>query len=389
MGMKRDVVVIGGGAAGLMAAIEAGKRGRSVLVLEHAEKVGKKILISGGGRCNFTNVGARAETYLSSNPHFVRSALARYTSADFIGLVEKHRVPYHEKKLGQLFCDDSSNRIVDLLLREAEWARVEIRTQQEVLEVEKTDGFRVQTARESIDANSVIAAAGGLSIPKMGATDFVHRLARRFELRIVPPRPGLVPFTLSGPDLERLRSLSGVSADVQASCNGASFRENLLFTHRGLSGPAILQVSSYWDPGSTVTIDLLPEFPGDSLLADLRPGMKIANWLAQYLPRRFVEAWVEPAMAERNVGTVSKSDLEKLYQSLHRWQVSPAGTEGFAKAEVTVGGVNTDDLSSKTMEARRVPGLFFVGEGVDVTGWLGGYNFQWAWASGWTAGQYA
>lgn len=384
-----DVVVIGGGAAGLMAAIEAGKRGRSVIVLERADRLGKKILISGGGRCNFTNIDARPESYLSQNSHFPRSALARYTPADFIALVERHRVPYHEKKLGQLFCDDSSRRIVNLLRAESAEAGVEIRLNQEVLDVEKSDRFRISLKEGAIVARSVVVATGGLSIPKMGATDFALRLARRFGLRVIPPRPGLVPLTLSPETLRHLQKLSGISIDTSISCNGASFHENLLFTHRGLSGPAILQISSFWHGGDALLIDLLPELSNEAILADLRGGMKTGNWLATHLPRRFVDVWLDRNAAGLPTAQLSRSDTQKLLHALRNWEVVPTGTEGYAKAEVTVGGVDTDELSSKSMEVRKIPGLFLIGEAVDVTGWLGGYNFQWAWASGWAAGQFA
>lgn len=384
-----DVVVIGGGAAGLMAAIEAGKRGRSVIVLERADRLGKKILISGGGRCNFTNIDARPESYLSQNSHFPRSALARYTPADFIALVERHRVPYHEKKLGQLFCDDSSRRIVNLLRAESAEADVEIRLNQEVLDVEKSDRFRISLKEGAIVARSVVVATGGLSIPKMGATDFALRLARRFGLRVIPPRPGLVPLTLSPETLRHLQKLSGISIDTSISCNGASFHENLLFTHRGLSGPAILQISSFWHGGDALLIDLLPELSNEAILADLRGGMKTGNWLATHLPRRFVDVWLDRNAAGLPTAQLSRSDTQKLLHALRNWEVVPTGTEGYAKAEVTVGGVDTDELSSKSMEVRKIPGLFLIGEAVDVTGWLGGYNFQWAWASGWAAGQFA
>jgi predicted Rossmann fold flavoprotein len=373
-----------------MCAIEAGKRGRSVVVLEQAAKVGKKILISGGGRCNFTNAEARPECYLSSNPHFPRSALARYTAADFIALVEKHRIRYHEKKLGQLFCDDSSREIVQLLLDEAAAAQVEVRVGQGVEQVERQDGhFRVRTQTAVYEASSVVVASGGLSIPKMGATDFGHRLAKNFGLRLVEPRPALVPLTWSQEDLVRYRDLSGISVDAKVSCGAAHFRENILFTHRGLSGPAILQISSYWKKGQPIVIDLLPEVTREQFGQEIRSGMKTGNWLSRLLPRRFVEVWLDPAWADRPAGALSRAEGEALEESLHQWTLQPAGTEGYAKAEVTLGGVDTNLLSSKTMEARNTPGLFFIGEAVDVTGWLGGYNFQWAWASGWVAGQFA
>lgn len=388
MTLFKDVVVVGGGAAGLMCAIEAGKRGRSVVVIEHAEKVGKKILISGGGRCNFTNIQARPECYLCGNPHFPRSALARYTPSDFIALVEKHEIAYHEKKLGQLFCDGSSRQIVQMLLDEAASAGVEIQLNQRVDGVKKTkDSFHIQTASGICECSSLVVASGGLSIPKMGATAFAHGLAHQFHLELVQPRPGLVPLTFSGPDLASFQALSGLSIDVAVSCSGMAFRENLLFTHRGLSGPAILQISSYWHSGDPIVVDLLPDMNREQFLAEMRTGMKTANWLSRHLPRRFVEAWLDPRLAAVPGARLSRENADSLEKSLHAWTVVLAGTEGYGKAEVTVGGVNTHGLSSKTMEARNTPGLFFIGEAVDVTGWLGGYNFQWAWASGWVAGQ--
>ncbi len=389
MTIETDVVVIGGGAAGLMCAIEAGKRGRSVVVLEHAEKVGKKILISGGGRCNFTNIGARPECYLCQNPHFHRSALARYTPADFTSLVEKHGIAYHEKKLGQLFCNGSSREIVRLLLDEAAAAGVSVRTGQRVERVETGDRFQVRTAAEAVfAASSVVVASGGLSIPKMGATDFGHRLARKLGIGLVAARPGLVPLTWSAGDRARFQGLSGISVDVTATTGGASFRENLLFTHRGLSGPAILQISSYWEAGREIVIDLLPDLGEEEFFAETRSGMKTANWLSRRLPRRFVEIWLDERLGNQPLAQLSRQKAAVLFQDLRHWRILPAGTEGYAKAEVTLGGVDTDHLSSKTLEARSTPGLFFIGEAVDVTGWLGGYNFQWAWASGWVAGQF-
>ncbi len=386
--VSRDVVVAGGGAAGLMCAIEAGKRGRSVVVLEHAEKIGKKILISGGGRCNFTNIHATADRYLSENPHFPRSALSRYTPADFIALVEKHRIAYHEKKLGQLFCDRSSREIVSMLLAEANAANVEIRIGCRIERIARSgDEFEIATSGGAYRASSVVIASGGLSIPKMGATPFGHQVARQFGLRLVEPRPGLVPFTLSAEQLREFRSLSGVSIDVTVSPGDVAFRENMLFTHRGLSGPAILQISSYWRSGETITIDLLPDLSDETFFREIRTGAKVANWLSRRLPRRFVDVWLDPRIRDRPGAQLTRREVEELHGRLRRWEIRPDGTEGYAKAEVTVGGVDTRELSSKTMEARRVRGLYFIGEAVDVTGWLGGYNFQWAWASGWVAGQ--
>src|SRR5690625_2180403 len=372
-----------------MCAIEAGNRGRSVILLERAEKIGKKILISGGGRCNFTNVNAAPDRYISSNPHFVRSALSRYLPTDFLALVEKLKIAWHEKKLGQLFCDQSSRQIVAMLQAEANAAGVEIQIKCDIQAVEKSDvSFRLRTSREELRASSVVVACGGLSIPKMGATAFGHQLARQFGLRLVDHRPGLVPLTLPQKQLANFRPLSGVSIDANVSFEKTAFRENILFTHRGLSGPAILQISSYWKPGKPIAIDLLPDLSDEFILREIRSGMKTGNWLAQHLPRRFVDVWLDPKIADRPGAQLSRKELEKLHQNIRQWEVFPNGTEGYAKAEVTIVGVDTRDLSGKTMESRKVPGLFFIGEAVDVTGWLGCYNFQWAWASGWVAGQF-
>ncbi len=385
---EKDVVVIGGGAAGLFCAIEAGKRGRKVVVLEHADRIGKKIAISGGGRCNFTNTNTRPDNFLSANPHFCKSALARYTPADFVSLVESHGIAYHEKKLGQLFCDDSSGRIIDMLLAECSDAAVEIVCQSTVRNVTKTDHFEVQTDKEKFLSQSLVIATGGLSIPPLGATDLGYRLATQFGLAIEQTRPGLVPFTLAREQLNKLTPLSGVSTPAEVSCRGKLFRENILVTHRGLSGPAILQISSYWQPGLLVTIDLLPD--GDALELLQQPESKeigLANLLAQFLPRRFAQAWCALNFTSLPIKQYTPSQLAAIADKLKRWQVSPTGTEGYKKAEVTAGGVSTAELSSQTMEAKKVPGLYFIGEVVDVTGELGGYNFQWAWASGYVAGR--
>ena len=375
-----DVVVLGGGAAGLMCAMRAGQRGRKVLLLDHAEKVGKKILISGGGRCNFTNREARPEAFLSANPHFSKSALARYTQHDFIDLVNKHRIAWHEKTLGQLFCDGSARQIVAMLLEECAAVGVDVRVAHKVTRVEKSDRFMVATDHGDFSASSVVLATGGLSIPKMGATGFAHEVARHFKLRVTDTRPALVPLTLPVPEI------SGVSLDVEARCGRASFREALLFTHRGLSGPAILQVSSYWKPGQEIVVDLLPDLDAASLLKErkrTRPKAELRTILAEVLPQRLAQGLApEGSMANQR-----DRDLEALATRLKMWTFVPTGTEGYAKAEVTLGGIDTDGLSSKTMEAKKVPGLFAIGEAVDVTGWLGGYNFQWAWSSGWVAGE--
>jgi predicted Rossmann fold flavoprotein len=379
-GRDFDVIVLGAGAAGLMCALRAGQRGRKVLVLEHADKVGKKILISGGGRCNFTNLGSRPEAFLSENPHFCKSALARYTQHDFIALVDKHRIPWHEKTLGQLFCDGSARQIVAMLLGECAAAGVDVRVAHRVTRVEKADRFTVATDHGDFAASVLILATGGLSIPKMGATGFTYDLARRFGLNIAETRPALVPLTLPVPEL------SGVSLDVVARCGRASFREAMLFTHRGLSGPAILQVSSYWREGQGIVIDLLPEVDAGSFLKErkrVRPRAELRTVLAEKLPQRLAQSLAP----EGTMATLRDRDLETLAGRLKGWAVVPTGTEGYAKAEVTAGGVDTGGLSSKTMEAKKVPGLYVVGEAVDVTGWLGGYNFQWAWSSGWVAGE--
>jgi predicted Rossmann fold flavoprotein len=387
--MKRDVIIIGGGAAGLMCAVEAGRRGRRVVVVEHNGSVGRKIAISGGGRCNFTNVHTTPKNFISANPHFAKSALARYTPADFIALVERHRIAYHEKKLGQLFCDESSRQIIDLLLRECASARVEVHTNCRVSEVHKDELFVVRTSRGTFESESLVVATGGLSIPKLGATDFGYRVARQFGLRIVPPAPALVPLTLAPRDLASLKELSGVSVPAVVRCSGAEFAENFLVTHRGLSGPAILQISSYWSRGDALAVDLLP---GKDALGILRAkggsGTELSTLLGFHLPKRFAQVWCELYAPSRPLKSYSATELQTIAEHLRDWRINPAGTEGFEKSEVTRGGVDTGELSSQTMEARRVPGLYFVGEVLDVTGQLGGYNFQWAWASGYAAGQY-
>lgn len=380
MNQAFDVVVLGGGAAGLMCAMRAGQRGRRVLLLDHAEKVGKKILISGGGRCNFTNRDARPEAFLSANPHFAKSALARYTQHDFIELVNKHRIAWHEKTLGQLFCDGSARQIVKMLLDECAAVGVDVRVAHKITRVEKADRFTVMTDHGDFSATSVVLATGGLSIPKMGATGFAHEVARHFKLRVTETRPALVPLTLPVPEI------SGVSLDVEARCDRARFREALLFTHRGLSGPAILQVSSYWKPGQEIVVDLLPDLDAGFFLKErkrTRPKAELRTILAEVLPQRLAQSLApEGLMANQR-----DRDLETLANRLKAWSFVPTGTEGYAKAEVTLGGIDTDGLSSKTMEAKKVPGLYAIGEAVDVTGWLGGYNFQWAWSSGWVAGE--
>ncbi|GGC45811.1 flavoprotein [Siccirubricoccus deserti] len=387
-----DVIVLGAGAAGLFAAISAGQRGRRVLLLDHAEEAGKKILISGGGRCNFTNLGCVPERFLSANRQFARSALARYTQHDFIALVQKHRIAFHEKTLGQLFCDGSARQIVAMLLAEAAAAGVALRLGHRITEVSRADAFRVETSHGGFTASSLVLATGGPAIPKLGATDFAHAVARRFGLPVIPPRPALVPLTFAGEDLDLMRPLSGVALDSIARCGGVAFREATLFTHRGLSGPAILQASSYWKPGEPLLLDLLPEQDAAALLRAAkraRPRAEPRTVLAELLPQRLATALAARHLPALRMADLPDRALDSVATLLRGWRLLPAGTEGFAKAEVSAGGVDTAALSSRTMEARKVPGLFAVGEAVDVTGWLGGYNFQWAWSSGWVAGEAA
>jgi hypothetical protein len=383
-----DAIVIGGGAAGLLCAIEAGKRGRRVLVIEHSDRVGKKIAISGGGRCNFTNVHTTPEAFLSANPHFCKSALAGYTPRDFIDLVEKHGIQYHEKKLGQLFCDSSSQQIIDMLLNECSDAGVEIRCSCEVESIAKDDAFQIKTNQGLFSAASLVIAAGGLSIAPLGATDFGYRIAKQFGLQIENARPGLVPLRLDQDLLNKLRKLSGISIDARVSFDRISFRENILITHRGLSGPAILQISSYWRPEEPIVIDLLPDSAAIKLLREHQgTPTELTTLLSRYLPKRFAHAWCELHAISKPLRQYGRRELDGIATKLHQLQITPSGTEGFRKAEVTAGGVSTTELSSQTMEARKVPGLYFIGEVVDVTGHLGGFNFQWAWASGYAAGR--
>jgi predicted Rossmann fold flavoprotein len=390
-----DVIVIGGGAAGLMCALTAGQRGRRVLLIEHAKRVGSKILMSGGGRCNFTNTGTAPANYLSHNPHFCKSALARYRPADFIDLVERHRIAWHEKELGQLFCDDSAKLIVRMLLDECAAAGVVIRTGCTIERVlHGVDNgehapFRVHTNLGPFASAALVVASGGLSIPSMGASGFGYELARQFGHRVLPTRAGLVPLTLSGKHQERLSDLSGVALPVIASCNGQSFHNFMLITHRGISGPAILQISSYWQPGDDLRLDLLP---GTDVLAQLqqaqreRPASELKTVLGEWLPKRFAQRLCEVWWSNRPIKQFNPSQLREIADVLQHWPLVASGTEGYRTAEVTLGGVDTDQISSSTMQSRQVPGLYFVGEVLDVTGWLGGYNFQWAWASGHAAG---
>ncbi|MDQ4122616.1 MAG: NAD(P)/FAD-dependent oxidoreductase [Acidobacteriota bacterium] len=388
--MKTDVIVIGGGAAGLFCAAEAGKRGRSVVVLERAEKVGKKILISGGGRCNFTNREVSAANYVSNNPHFAKSALARYTPQDFVKLVEKHGIEYYEKKLGQLFCRDTSRRIVEMLLDECAAGNVQIKTNCEIKSLQKTDDiFEVETNIGSFESESLVVACGGLSFPKVGATDFGYKIARQFDLKIEKTRPALVPLVFGENRLIEFGKLAGVSLETTASFGDAAFKENILFTHRGLSGPAILQISNYWKPKEQISFDLLTGKNAYDLLADSKNSrQELVNFLSQHLPSRFAEKFCAEFTSSKPLNQYSPKEIERIAELLHNWRLRFDETEGYHKAEVTLGGVSTDELSSKTMEAKRVKNLYFIGEVVDVTGWLGGYNFQWAWASGFAAGQF-
>jgi len=384
-----DAIILGAGAAGMMCALTAGQRGRRVLLLDHADEPGKKILISGGGRCNFTNINTAPDRYLSANPHFAKSALGRYTAADFIALVERHHIAWHEKTLGQLFCDGSAKQIVAMLLDECDAGQVTIGLGHPAREIDHADGqYRVTWGDRTAIAPALVIATGGPSIPKMGATGFAYDLARRFGLKVVEPRPALVPFTLGGEET-LFRSLSGVAAEVVARYGKTAFREAALFTHKGLSGPAILQISSYWRHGESIGIDFLPDQRPDWLIEAkrARPRAGFRNTLATHLPARLAETLADRLGLDGELGALTDKRLEDAARRLADWRFTPNGTEGLAKAEVVAGGIATDGLSSQTMEARKIPGLYAIGEAVDVTGWLGGYNFQWAWASGWAAGQ--
>jgi len=387
---KYDVIIIGAGAAGLMCAQSSGKQGLKVLVLDHSKKPAEKIRISGGGRCNFTNINTTPENFLSQNPRFCISALKRYTPSDFIKLVEKHKIAYHEKTLGQLFCDGSSQNIINMLLQECEAGKVEIRLQTSVTDIVKNlSGFTVTTQDQNFECANLVIATGGLSIPKMGATDFGYQIASKFGLKLIPPRAGLVPFTLDAEDLKIWSTLSGISLDAIASYKKVNFQEGMLFTHRGLSGPAILQISSYWQEGDTVSINLLP---GINILEKLKnkklthPKLEIGNVLAEILPKRLSHIISDITNISGQLANLSSTKLENLACIISDMKFSPNGTEGYRTAEVTLGGVDTEELSSSTFEAKSVKGLYFIGEVVDVTGHLGGYNFQWAWASGHAAG---
>ena len=388
-----DVVILGAGAAGMMAAIEAGKRGRSVLVVDHARAPGEKIRISGGGRCNFTNVNTRPDRFISQNPKFAVSALKRYTPERFIGLVRAYGISYHEKTLGQLFCDGSSAQVVNLLTSEMGKAGATLELATTIESVEKSDaGFRVRLSSGEVAASSLVVATGGKSIPKMGATGLGYKLAEQFGLKLTETRPALVPLTFEPRILEHLAPLAGISTDATVSANGRSFREALLFTHRGLSGPSILQVSSYWREGDAITVGLLPDVDVAATLKAARtatPRLALQTVLSDHLPKRLAQMLAEDIDLSGMIGDFSDKKIVMVADALTRWTLKPTGSEGYRTAEVTLGGVDTDGLSSTTMEARDVPGLYVIGEVVDVTGWLGGYNFQWAWASGWAAGQAA
>jgi len=403
--MHFDVIIIGAGAAGMMCAAQAGGRGRRVLLVEHSAKLGERIRISGGGRCNFTNWTVSAENYLSQNPHFCRSALARFSQFDFIAMVEKRRIPYHEREHGQLFCDESAEEIIAMLRDACDDASVKWALQCAVQHIERNDGhavkrYRVATDNGSFTCQSLVVATGGLAIPKIGASPFGYRLAEQFGIPVIAPKPALVPLALAPEVLEPIKPLAGATLDAVAQFGPAGFRENVLITHRGLSGPAILQISSYWQmqeyragKKQPVEIDLLPGLDAGTWLEEHRQGrIHLPNLLAEHLPRRFAHEWCAlyggEKLVSRPIGELGRRDLDAIAARLNAWPLMPAGTLGFAKAEVTLGGVSTAALSSKTMEATAAPGLYFIGEVVDVTGWLGGYNFQWAWSSGWVAGQF-
>ena len=387
--MKAEVIVIGAGASGLMCAMEAGKRGRRVLVLEHTERIGSKIRLSGGGRCNFSNRNVGREHYLSQNPHFATSALSRFTPLDFMAMLEQHGIGFQEREAGQLFCTGSSQDLIDMLQAECDRAGVKFVLSCTISEIRKTAGFQVLTNRGIFVSEALVMATGGLSMPNIGATHFGYTIAKQFGLKVTPLKPALTPLTFSREDKAVFGPLAGVSLDAMVACRGEKFRGMVLFTHRGLSGPATLQISSHWDRNAAIAIDLLPETDIHAILVEQhKRKMLLTTLLDQFLPGRFVKAWCDLHFPSRPLNRYSPKELEALARSLHDWQVRPAGTEGFNKAEVTLGGVDTTELSSRTMEAKKVPGLFFLGEVVDVTGHLGGYNLHWAWASGHAAGQY-
>ena len=390
---RYDTIILGGGAAGLMCAIEIGKRGRAVLVIEHCAKVGKKILISGGGRCNFTNLHIGPHAYQSNNNHFSRSALSRYTQEDFIDLVEKYGIAYYEKTAGQLFCKKSSREIVDLLLRECSNVNVDIRCDCHLTNISKFDSeFKLETTKGRYRSTSFVVASGGISIPQMGATDIGYDIAGQFHIAVTKRQAGLVPFIFSKKDLTDLDGLAGISIAAEVSCRSVKFRESILFTHRGISGPAILQISSYWQQHEPVTLNFLPDIDMSQTIHEKKgqnKNLEVKTVLTELLPKRFVNRVFQVWLRNKPLKQLTTKDISDIASFFHHWQIIPVGTEGYRKAEVTLGGIDTDEISSKTFECKRVPGLFFIGEVLDVTGWLGGYNFQWAWSSGFCAGHYA
>ncbi len=390
-----DIIIIGAGAAGLMCAATAGKRGRKTLVLDHGKRPGRKILISGGGRCNFTNYDVSASNYLSQNPHFCKSALSQFTNWDFLGLIAKYNIPFHERDHGQLFCDDSAKDIVHLLISECEETQnVHYKYQAEIISTERVadNTFKLETTQGTFKSQSLVIATGGLSMPRLGATPFGWKIAKQFGLSVIPPQAALVPFTLDGKE-RGLTELTGTALPVRISCNNREFSEALLFTHRGISGPAVLQISSYWNSGDIITMDWLPEKNTLAFLEqsiNKNPAQELKTTLSKLLPKRLIEYFIEiNAFENKPLRQLSKKQIEHITFTLHNWKIKPNGTEGYRTAEATLGGVDTNELSSKTMECKSVKGLYFIGECIDVTGWLGGYNFQWAWSSGWVAGQNA
>jgi len=389
---QTDVLIIGASASGLMCAIEAGKRGRNVVVLDHANKAGKKILMSGGGRCNFTNIDVDASHFISHNPHFCKSALSRYTQWDFIALVEQHKIPYQQRDLGKLFCENSAKEILDMLLDECKKARVKIILNCDIKHIEKMDdeSFAIKTSAGNYMPTSLVIASGGLSVPRMCASPIGYKIAEQFGLHLWPTTAGLVPLTLQPHDKQKLEALSGISIECLVSNERIQFKENILFTHRGLSGPAILQISSYWKAGESISINLLPDVDAAELLTSRRekqPQIKLKTLLTELLPKRLVPVLFEQKIIEQPLQNLSKDKISEIAEKLQRWKIKPNATEGYRTAEVTLGGVDCDELSSRTMESKKVKNLYFIGEVIDVTGWLGGYNFQWAWSSGWCAGQ--
>lgn len=390
---KIDVIIIGASASGLMCAIEAAKRGRDVVVLDHANKAGKKILMSGGGRCNFTNYDISTENYISHNPHFVKSALSRFTQWDFIAMVEAYKIPYHERDHGQLFCDNSSKDILNLLLNECKKVNVSIQLKTDILNIDKQSDqyFIIKSNSGDFHCQSLVIASGGLSIPKMGATPFGYKVAEQFNIKVWPTSAGLVPFTLHNHDKETLSDLSGIAINSVVRTKKINFRENILFTHRGLSGPAILQVSSYWDAGETIEINLLPDIDLLETLSEAfekQPQIKLKTLLYKLLPKRLINVFIKADLLDKTLQEISHKQFQHVASALQNWSIQPNGTEGYRTAEVTIGGVDCDALSSKTFESKTVSGLYFIGEVMDISGWLGGYNFQWSWSSGWCAGQY-